>query len=139
MFTDWGKSMFIKICRYLLITGLVLMIGCFGANIYSNTQIKNYFGLVNSERIDTASIRSALLKAFPQGSTYDQVSNFLKQKIVDKREKGIIIPDKDNGILWRVTVNNRVSIIALEYAVFFHFDADKKLQDIKVEEWLTGP
>ena len=63
---------------------------------------------------------------------------FLRQKT--DADKYASVGADTNGIICRIDYDpSSVGVVKTSYAIRFLFDVQKKLRDVGVEQWLTGP
>ena len=101
--------------------------------------MKKYLGV--SASTNPEQLRTELLQTIPVGTTEQQLYDRLKSaRISEDPFASWYRADKDSVVVFRTGRDNRVaSVVAKEYAVSFYLDSTRRVRDIQVQEWLTGP
>ena len=102
-------------------------------------RIEKYLGVKAST--NPTELRKELLAAIPVGTSEQQLYDLLNESGAAKDPfASWYAAGKDDVVVFRTGKDMRHSaIVYTEYAVFFQLGADRKLHNIQVKEWLTGP
>ena len=118
---------------------MVLLAGCDPqADLEQRT--RRYFEMPASQHVNAVTIRSAILSGTPLGSPPEQVYAYLERRGIGKDGLSAYYPLNEKGeIVCRVEYNPKTfSLVTKSFGIFFLLDQDQKLQDIQIQEWLTG-
>ena len=115
----------------------VALLGC--RTDHPEHRIQRYLGV--SASTNPQQLRIELLQTVPVGTTEQHLYDRLKSARISEDPFASWHPaDKNNVVLFRTGRDNRfMDVVTREYAVFFYLDAARKVRDIQVREWLTGP
>jgi Leucine Rich repeat len=107
-------------------------------------RIRRHFAIPESTPLKPDTIRAALLAAVPKGSSRPQVLALLKNSGIGKDTFSYYYTDedsmKDGGIGCRITFDpDSGELVHTHYWIGFLFDGQKRLTDVEVKEWYTGP
>ncbi len=104
-------------------------------------RIRYYFDISRQQEINIPSIREAILKGLPIGSSLERTRVFLNERSVGKDGLSLCyFIDKKNVILCQIECNEKLfGVVKGTYVIKFSFGYDKKLEDVKIEERATGP
>jgi hypothetical protein len=109
----------------------------------ATVRLKRHFRLTAAEMESDATIRDALLRKLPVGSSREEVLRFLTgaglgeeghsrfRESVDPKDPGFSCMFDDHGFPFR--------LVTEQYWVGLPFDDGKRLKDILVQNSLTGP
>jgi hypothetical protein len=104
-------------------------------------RVRKHLGIPEPTPVNPATIRSAILAKLPAGGTDEQIYSFLKKSGVgvDKFSSYHPAGEKD-VIVCRIEFDpGSGDLVHTHYGIFFRLDARKRLRDIEVNEWFTGP
>jgi hypothetical protein len=102
---------------------------------------RQYFQLPDGKELTPESARQALLTKIRLGAPEQEVYEFLKKAGIGSDRLSSFYPaDKDGVIVCRIEFDRESPRVVKEsYGVFFMLDQQRRLKDVKVEKWLTGP
>jgi len=102
---------------------LLTAVACEGASS-ATERFRQYFQLADGRELTPESARQALLTKIRLGVAEQEVYEFLKRA----------------GIVCRIEFDRESpGVVKESYGVFFLLDQQRRLKDVKVEKWLTGP
>jgi len=103
--------------------------------------LRKYFQLEGRTELTPEAARRALLMKIPPGAAEQEVYEFLKRAGIGSDGLSSFYPaDKDGVITCRIEFDRQSPGVVMEsYGVFFLLDQQRRLKDVKVEKWLTGP
>lgn len=107
-------------------------------------RIRKHFAIPESTPLMPDTIRAALLASVPKGSSRSQVFEFLKKSGIGKDKFSYYYADevsmKDGEIGCRITFDpDSGELVHTHYWIGFLFDDQKRLKNVEVKEWYTGP
>jgi hypothetical protein len=107
----------------------------------TDERVRTLFGIPSAIRIDTASLRLAVLSLAPLGMPKREVDASLRRIGIgrDSLTSYFSLPATDETMLIIRRDPRRPDIVQQEYAVRLRFDSLHLLRSVEPEEWLTGP
>ncbi len=119
---------------------LLTAVACEGASS-ATERFRQHFQLPEGRELTPASAREALLAKIPPGSSEQEVYGFLKKAGIGSDGLSSFYPaDKDGVIVCRIEFDRKSpGVVKESYGVFFLLNEQRRLKDVKVEKWLTGP
>ena len=104
-------------------------------------RFRRYFEIAHGNELTPESARQVLLTKIPPGASEQEVYQFLKSAGIGADGLSSFYPaDKDGVIVCRIEFDREsVAVVKESYGVFFLLDRRGRLQDVKIEKWLTGP
>lgn len=104
-------------------------------------RFRRYFQLAEVRDLTPESARQALLAKMPPGSSEQHVYEFLKKAgIGSDGLSSFYLADKEGTIVCRIEFDRKSpGVVQESYGVFFLLDKQRRLKDVRVEKWLTGP
>ena len=124
----------------LMLSILLTAVACEGASS-ATERFRKYFQLADGKELTPESGRQALLAKIRPGAAEQEVYEFLKRAGIGSDGLSSFYPaDKDGVIVCRIEYD-RLSpgVVKESYGVFFLLDQQRRLKDVQVEKWLTGP
>lgn len=86
-----------------------------------------------------SAIRQQLLRKFPPGTAADRIYSAISQGGIGRDGVSSFYPaDKNNVVVVRSGFRGP-TVVATHYGIFFKLDARRRLNDITVQQWFTGP
>ncbi len=127
-------------CLSLILCILLSAVACEGASS-ATERFRQYFQLAEGRELTPESARQALLTKIRPGSSEQEVYEFLKRAGIGSDGLSSFYPaDREGVIVCRIEFDRGSSGVVKEsYGVFFLLDEQRRLKDVKVEKWLTGP
>lgn len=124
----------------LMLCILLSAVACEGASS-ATERFRQYFQLPDGKELTPESARQALLTKIRLGAPEQEVYEFLKKAGIGSDRLSSFYPaDKDGVIVCRIEFDRESPRVVKEsYGVFFMLDQQRRLKDVKVEKWLTGP
>jgi hypothetical protein len=125
--------------RPLLFLSLIAIAGC--STDSAEQRLRQYFALPAGGSSDTLALSTAILEQLQRGTPEEQIAATLKSRGVGGDSLSRYYPptNSDTGIV-RVEHDSRgANIVMKSYGVRLVFDSNRKLSDVRVSEWLTGP
>jgi hypothetical protein len=110
----------------------------------SNTadmRLRRYLRIDHTTPLTEAEIRAAALRLIPIGSDEDQVRTVITQTGIGSDGLSSYYPPGSDGIA-HIMVRldpSTFGIVKSEYSVALHFSRERRLQDVQVKTWATGP
>src|SRR5262249_19994269 len=102
-------------------------------------RVRKFFAITDKESLTAESIRSAVLNKIPLGSIEKQVRAALKTSGATDDEF-TSISSLENELACYIGYDPGSGyIVHTHYCIGFEMDAEKKLKDIQVKVWYTGP
>jgi hypothetical protein len=119
---------------------LLTAVACEGASS-ATERFRQYFHLADARELTPESARQALLTKIRPGVAEQEVYEFLKRAGIGSDGLSSFYPaDKDGVIVCRIEFDRESpGVVKESYGVFFLLDQQRRLKDVKVEKWLTGP
>ena len=104
-------------------------------------RVRKHFAIPEAKALTSKTIRAAIFAKLPTGSTEDQVSSFLKKSGIGKDKFSSHYPADEKGVVvCRIEFDPASGeIVHTHYGIFFQLDNRKRLKDVEVKEWYTGP
>ena len=104
-------------------------------------RVRKHFAIPEESPLTSQTIRAAILARLPVGSREGQVSSFLTSAGIGKDKWSSHYPADEQGkIVCRIEYDpGSGEIVHTHYGIFFRFDDRKRLKDVEVQEWKTGP
>jgi len=125
--------------RPALLLSLIIVAGCSADS--AEQRLRQYFALPAGVSSDTLALSAAILQQLHPGTPEEQIAATLRSRGVGSDSLSQYYPptDSDTGIV-RVEHDSRgPNIVVTSYGVRLVFDSNRKLSDVRVSEWLTGP
>ena len=113
-----------------------LSLGC-SSRHDAQQRIAQYFN-VPAERSPNL-IREQLLKKFPVGTSEAAIIGAIQHSAIGRDHVSSYYPAGARNIITVRTGFRGLDVVYTEYGIRFVLGADRRLEDIQVEEWLTGP
>jgi hypothetical protein len=128
------KAVTLTLC--ILLTAAV----CDGASS-ATERFRRYFQLADGKELTPDSARQALLAKVRPGAAEQEVYEFLKRAGIGSDGLSSFYPaDKEGVIVCRIEYDRQSpGVVKESYGVFLLLDQQRRLKDVKVEKWLTGP
>jgi hypothetical protein len=102
-------------------------------------RVRKFFSIAENKSLTDETIKAAVRDKIPIGSSEKQLLSTLKKCGVVKDKLGYIFESK-NGIGYRTNFDPESGyVVHTHYCIIFEMDAAKKLTDIEVKVWYTGP
>lgn len=119
---------------------LVAAVACEGAPS-ATERFRQHFQLAEGSELTPESARPALLAKIPPGSLEQEVYAFLRKAGIGADGLSSFFPaDKEGVIVCRIEFDRKsAGVVKESYGVFFLLGEQRRLKDVKVEKWLTGP
>ena len=107
----------------------------------TDEHVRTLFGIPPAVRIDTASLRLAILSLAPLGTPKREVETSLRRIGIgrDSLTSYRSLAATDETMLIIRHDPRRLDIVQQEYAVRLRFDSLHLLRSVEPQEWLTGP
>lgn len=101
----------------------------------------DYFELNEIREFTPESARTALLSKMPVGTQETEIYDFLNKKGIGKDNLSSFHPaDGRDQIVCRIEYDpNLPGLVKKHFGIFFLLDEEKKLRDIRIKPWVTGP
>ena len=130
----------IRVMTAVQLSLVVLLTGC-NAQGELEQRTRRYFEMSPSQQVSMTTIRAAILSRVPLGSSANDVHRYLEARGIGKDGLSSHHPVNDTGeIVCRIEYNPKtLDVVKKSFGVIFAMDANGKLRDIEVKEWLTGP
>jgi len=124
----------------LMLCILLTAVACEGASS-ATERFRQYFQLADGKELTPESARQALLTKVRPGTSEQEVYEFLKRAGIGADGLSSFYPaDKEGVIVCRIEFDRKsLGVVKESYGVFFLLDQQRRLKDVKVEKWLTGP
>jgi hypothetical protein len=124
----------------LMLCLLLTAVACEGASS-ATERFRRHFQLADGKELTPESARQALLTKIRLGAAEQEVYEFLKRAGIGSDGLSSFYPaDKDGVIVCRIEFDRKsTGVVKESYGVFFLLDQQRRLKDVKVEKWLTGP
>ena len=124
----------------LMLCILLPAVTCEGASS-ATERFRRHFHLANGKELTAESARQALLTKIRPGAAEQEVYQFLKTAGIGSDGLSSFYPaDKEGVIVCRIEFDRKSpGVVKESYGVFFVLDQQRRLKDVKVEKWLTGP
>jgi hypothetical protein len=112
-----------------------------GTGNTAEKRIRKHFSLSIKDKVTEKVVRKSILQNLPQGSSSEEVYSFLKKRKIGKDKLSSFYPlDEKGEIACRIEFDPESGYIVQEhYCVVFRMDERKKLKDIQLNTWYTGP
>ena len=120
---------------------MILLAGCHGSSVELDQRVRRYFDIPQSQEVNAPSIRSAIIRHVPLGSSTDIIYAYLDQVGIGKDRLSSYYPVNDQGdIVCRIEFDPQsVELVKKSVGIILATNSEHKLKDIHVKEWLTGP
>ena len=107
----------------------------------TDERVRTLFGIPSGVRVDTASLRVAILSLAPLGTPEREVEASLRRIGIgrDSLTSYLSLAAKDEAMLFIRHDPRRLDIVQQAYAVRLRFDSLHLLRSVEPREWLTGP
>lgn len=104
-------------------------------------RVRTYFALPHETPDDTASLRDAILRRIPPGTSMVAVESLLTAHGVDRDGLSQYArPNHTDTAALRVDFDSRGwNPVSSSYLIRFAVDSAARLRDVRVTRWLTGP
>lgn len=122
-----------------LLCSIVLLVGCTPPQSEAEVRLRRYFQL--SKHADIESKPSPLLSKLPVGTAEKEVYEFLDNSGIGKDGMSSYYPAGERGdIGCRVEYDLSLpGLVKEHFGVLIRLDDDRKVKEIVVMRWLTGP
>jgi len=123
----------------LLLCILLTAVACEGSS--ATERFRQHFKLAEEKELTPESARQALLTKIHPGAAEQEVYEFLKKAGIGSDGLSSFYPANTEGVIVCRIEFDRESpgVVKESYGVFFLLDQQRRLRDVKVEKWLTGP
>jgi len=123
-----------------IMCAFMILMGC-DKGSSATERFRRYFQLTGVRDLTPESARQALLGKIPLGSSEGSVYEFLRNAGIGSDGLSSFYPaDREGTIICRIEFDRKSpGIVKESYGVFFLLDEQRRLREIRVEKWLTGP
>jgi hypothetical protein len=138
-----SKTMLRKLLVGLAVLGLVLFAAeraIEARGTRTDERVRTLFGIPSAVRVDTASLRVAILSLAPLGTPEREVEASLRRIGIGRDSlTSYRSLATDEAMLFIRHDPRRLDIVQQAYAVRLRFDSLHLLRSVEPHEWLTGP
>jgi len=124
----------------LILCVVMLLAGC-GST--ATGRFREYFQITRDDvrELTPESARKVLLRKIPQDTSEQRVYEVLKEAGIGSDGLSSFYPGtKENTIVCRIEYDPKTfGIVKESYIISFLLDDQRRLKDIRIEKWLTGP
>jgi len=126
--------------RYRVAVALLVMVGP-GCGRPADARMRAYFDIPRDSVLDSASVRSAVLRMIPLGTPASEVAAKLRARGTGAESlSSYFAPDSAGHAVLRVEVDLReVAVAKQSFGILLEFDGTRRLKSIEVRQWQTGP
>lgn len=125
-----------KFITAILFLALLASVGCRQKGT-TDAKFRQYFQLEDFGSITPESVRVALIKKFPVGTSAKEISTVIEKNGLIQREFNQY-SSLDKGHIFCRIYRGSKDFVDDELGINFVFDVDDKLQDVIVKRFLTG-
>jgi len=100
-----------------------------------------YFGMPARARVDSTTLRTAVLELVPLGTSEPEVARRLAERGIGQDSLSQYFPPDSMGkAVVRIEYDRHaLNVVQRSFGIILHFDTARTLHDVQVHEWLTGP
>jgi hypothetical protein len=104
-------------------------------------RLLDIFQLGDLGNLSAGSLRSALLEKIPFGTSGEQIYDYLEERLVGNDPfSSYYRAEDDKRIVCRMDYDPTLpGLVKKHFSVTFFLDEDKKLREVRLDSWLTGP
>lgn len=111
-----------------------------GTRNTADKRIRSHFHLREPEELSNESIRQAILRDLPLGTSEEKLQSFLSNRGIGRDKLSECYPKQNGEIVCRIEYDPASGeIVHRHYCVVFKIDEKDLLADVVVKTWLTGP
>ena len=100
-----------------------------------------YFVMPAKARVDSTTLRTAVLELVPLGTSEPEVARRLAERGIGQDSLSQYFPPDSMGkAVVRIDYDRHaLNVVQRSFGIILRFDSARTLRDVRAHEWLTGP
>ena len=126
--------------RFITVTFFFALFSFTGCEQKGTTdlQFRQYFQLSDFGSITTDSVRAALLKKFPVGTSAKEITTIIEQNGFNQ-DKLNQYSRSDNGVIFCKIYRGGKDFVSSYFRIYFKLENNGNLKDVNVDQFADGP